>query len=766
MATYPTGPISFSEIADALGVNRASGVSVTNLLSKLPAGGTTSFNTLRNAAKGIQLTPNSWYIPSRANSIGSTSALNITNVRYMTLTFWMYIGVTTTEWRSVLHFCPLNTDNRRPAMWITNLGSTGFHIRNDTSVSLNDGIWDTATVSPNPMAMKFFMAITWNNRTMNVYRNGQLLQSFTYSGDLLQPDSTYNIYSSTEFGYPITGGFKMANVRYYPSTLGASKILELYNNEKNVISDDTTFPDVTLVNETQLRTTLSAGTLIGGITSNTTLYSQNNWVRLTSATTGVFGMLYFYEILGSYWTCQFDFFNDAAGDAIWFAAYMTTAPSASTFMTESTVASNGGGYRFVADDFEQSYQLHGPQANGVSGPVQNDGNYIAHAASGNISNSIWRTMRIEFQQLSPTTNNIRIYINNVLTISTDHTPPNGYNVSHNTPCYFGFGARTGGAFGAHYVRNMTVTREIQSASTGLRFYHPDGRTVKVDGSTLRLNTGSEVTFDIYAGSDVYQSSYNRIAFFANGNSATSMRHAGLVIYLNPYTSNNFDWAWFIVRTADNCVRLYNDYGGYFLGYDASSDSLMIVPSNDSRIVDWRVSPMTHPMYTNYTTYFWPITSTTLAYTIDTASSEPIWGVPTPDPNTRWMWRDAAWNPSDGLYSHFQVSYTNTTGSNISATLYYLADNYIKVSCNKVLLTGYVAGGTPNWATPFSSSITLVPGRNIIEFVAYNIGGPGAMMYCVQVGGTTIMRSDNVGILFPNSSRLYVAGASGSDITIT
>jgi hypothetical protein len=598
MATYPTGPISFSEIADALGVDRASGVSVTNLLTKLPAGGTTSFDTLRNASKGVQLTPNTWYIPSRANSIGSTSTLNITNVRYMTLTFWMYIGVTTTEWRSVLNFSPLNIDRRRPAMWIVQNGSTGFHLRNDTTVSINDGIWDTATVSPNPLNMKFFIAITWNNRTMNVYRNGQLLQTYTYSGDLLQPDSTYNIYSSTEFGYPITGGFKMAKVMYYPSTLGASKISELYNAEKNSISDDTSFPDVTIVNEYQLRSQLSAGTLIGGTSSDTTLYSQNNWVRLTSATTGVFGMLYFYEILGSYWMCQFDFFNDAVGDALWFAAYMTTAPSASTFMTEQSVATNGGGYRFVADDYEQSYQLHGPQANNVSGPVQNDGNYITHVASGNISNSVWRTMRIEFQQLSPTTNNIKMYINNVLTISTDHTPPNGYNVSHNSPCYFGFGARTGGAFGAHYVRNMSVTREIQTASTGIRFYHPDGRTVKLDGSQLRLNTGSEVTFDIYAGSDVYQSSNNRIAFFANGSSATSIRHASLVLYLNPFTANNYDWAWFIVRTGDNSVKLYNDYGGYFLGYDSSSDSLMIVPSNDSRVVDWRVSPMTPPMYTN------------------------------------------------------------------------------------------------------------------------------------------------------------------------
>lgn len=590
--------ISISKVANALGENITSSVSIGSLLSKLPHRGKISFANIHNAIQGSQLTSSVWYIPSRGRVIKSISNLGIIDVAFMTITFWIYIGTITEDWRSILNFTEINKTNRRPALFIKNQGN-GFHIRNDTFAQLNEGVFDTSSISSNLLNMKFCIAITWNNRTMTIYKNGMLLQNFIFAGDLLQPNNNYDILSGEEYQNPTTGGVKLANVKYYPATLGASKIHELYMKEKSEVSDDSTFPPITLVNEDQSRATLYAGTLVGGTTQNTTQYSQYNWVRLTSRTGSVFGILYYYEILGSSWTCKFDFWNDYPGDSIWFAAYMTKQPIMSTYMFEHGVALNGGGYRFVADDYEQTYQIHGPQANGVSGPVDNDGNYITHVASGNISNSTWRTMKIEFQRLNPSTNNMKMYVNNVLIIDINHTPPSGHNVDHSKACYFGFGSRTGGAFGEHYVKNMIITRSIQTSSIGISFYHPDGRSVKLNGLNLRLNSGNEITFDIYAGSDVFNWASGRIAFFGNGQRTLSMRHTGLVIYLYSFTANNYDWAWLIQRVGlGHDVNLYNDYGGgYYLGYDSPSDRLLIVSSSDTRRVTWRMSPLSDPSYT-------------------------------------------------------------------------------------------------------------------------------------------------------------------------
>lgn len=164
-----------------------------------------------------------------------------------------------------------------------------------------------------------------------------------------------------------------------------------------------------------------------------------------------------------------------------------------------------------------------------------------------------------------------------------------------------------------------------------------------------------------------------------------------------------------------------------------------------------------------------ITSTTLATNIGAGGMAP-WGGSFSDPSAQWLWRDANYLSADALYTLFQINYTNRTTSDQSGTLYYLGDNYTYASHNKVALNGgsTYTGGLPNWSTPASAAVTIPPGKNLFEFVVRNegAGNPAGLIFFMSVGGSWVMRSDNVNTLLPNCTRTYVGGTSASVISIT
>jgi hypothetical protein len=108
---------------------------------------------------------------------------------------------------------------------------------------------------------------------------------------------------------------------------------------------------------------------------------------------------------------------------------------------------------------------------------------------------------------------------------------------------------------------------------------------------IRLTQGTNIEVDFVSRPDVFKNNEGRVALFVDGNPSTAIRHSGFTLFANPFLSNNFDFAWLPIRSGSNTVTLYNDFGGgYVLGYDTPSDSLLIVRPGDSRAINWIVSP--------------------------------------------------------------------------------------------------------------------------------------------------------------------------------
>lgn len=117
--------------------------------------------------------------------------------------------------------------------------------------------------------------------------------------------------------------------------------------------------------------------------------------------------------------------------------------------------------------------------------------------------------------------------------------------------------------------------------------HPDGRSMKLGTNNMvQLNEGTEINFTKYAGDEVYNSRNDNIALFKDSNNLFSLRHTGYVLYLHPFSPNNFDFAWYF-EPDGNGFNIYNEYGGgMYIGYDANNDQLRIVPQSNK--VTWKV----------------------------------------------------------------------------------------------------------------------------------------------------------------------------------
>jgi len=157
---------------------------------------------------------------------------------------------------------------------------------------------------------------------------------------------------------------------------------------------------------------------------------------------------------------------------------------------------------------------------------------------------------------------------------------------------------------APYIRN------------GLQLRHVDGRAVKWDRGSgmVRLNSGEDMSFDILAPprSDSTRS-YEGTDYVALKHSSEDryFRHGGYVLHMDPWatyvsqtegssSSLAYDFAWKFLDQGDDTFVIFNDFGGgWYLGYDAGSDLLRIVPSGDARIlhvsIDSVLSPADGPL---------------------------------------------------------------------------------------------------------------------------------------------------------------------------
>ncbi len=117
------------------------------------------------------------------------------------------------------------------------------------------------------------------------------------------------------------------------------------------------------------------------------------------------------------------------------------------------------------------------------------------------------------------------------------------------------------------------------------------RQWKISGNQIRLNVGSSIELNFVARPDVFNASRGRVGLFINGDPNRAIRHSGFILYSSPFVANNFDFAWYPIKADSNTVIFYNDYQtGYVLGYEPSSDTLLIVPKGDPRTMKWNVEP--------------------------------------------------------------------------------------------------------------------------------------------------------------------------------
>ena len=113
----------------------------------------------------------------------------------------------------------------------------------------------------------------------------------------------------------------------------------------------------------------------------------------------------------------------------------------------------------------------------------------------------------------------------------------------------------------------------------------------LEGDALKVNAGTPTVFTLEKKDDIFEKTNPWGALkTADGR---YIRHSGYVMWANPWTPDNFDFAWIFYKQSDGSFQIFNPFPGpstpgTFVGYDASQDRVLIVNPGDSKIVNWQV----------------------------------------------------------------------------------------------------------------------------------------------------------------------------------
>jgi hypothetical protein len=136
----------------------------------------------------------------------------------------------------------------------------------------------------------------------------------------------------------------------------------------------------------------------------------------------------------------------------------------------------------------------------------------------------------------------------------------------------------------------------------------------------------------------------------------------------------------------------------------------------------------------------------------------------PDANAKWIWNVET--PANGLFDTdipiiFTCYYENTTGSSLSATLYYMADNTATFYLNDVQMdtdTGWYQVGNL-FLSSFQVAdgyrvveLSLQPGQNTFKWIAVNWGGMAGLIFSLNSAGNLLLNSTEtypIGVLPPD-----------------
>lgn len=142
----------------------------------------------------------------------------------------------------------------------------------------------------------------------------------------------------------------------------------------------------------------------------------------------------------------------------------------------------------------------------------------------------------------------------------------------------------------YYVLQHDDFATVSQAPFILR--HPNGKTVKLDTASadqgcdaigsLRLNTGTEVTWMAVKPADIFKSAEGWCAI-QDQVSKKYLRHCNGVLWESEYVAGDLDFAWIFYKQTDGTYQLFNPFGsnGNHLGYDEGTDKLHL-----DTIVNW------------------------------------------------------------------------------------------------------------------------------------------------------------------------------------
>lgn len=120
---------------------------------------------------------------------------------------------------------------------------------------------------------------------------------------------------------------------------------------------------------------------------------------------------------------------------------------------------------------------------------------------------------------------------------------------------------------------------------------PVGRSLKNVNGRLQMTAGKSIVFKLNKDANQYQKDSNWVTLQDN-DTKKFIRHSGFVMWdVNEAVSSpEYDFAYRFYKQSDGTYILFNDYGGgYFVGYDQTTDRVLIVPPGDSRVISWTVA---------------------------------------------------------------------------------------------------------------------------------------------------------------------------------
>jgi len=116
----------------------------------------------------------------------------------------------------------------------------------------------------------------------------------------------------------------------------------------------------------------------------------------------------------------------------------------------------------------------------------------------------------------------------------------------------------------------TSTTGVVPAGSGSSFRLQDQTTglyVNFDGSNNGILDSTGRRFVLVTKADIYNPSGYTVFAIQDQTTSNYVRHAGLVIHLNPYAANNIDFSWrFDTFTGSAGYTIWNYYNAYYLDY--------------------------------------------------------------------------------------------------------------------------------------------------------------------------------------------------------